>query len=158
MKKYVTSLVGACGEHYVAACLSGHGFVVAMPRAGVPGCDMFVGQEKGGKAVRIQVKTGTKATKVTREEGKIYLWSTSYSALNRNTDDLWYAFVWLNDWPHIEHQPEVFFVPAKRVLSYLRSALKIKDKWPYFWMKAKEAEKFRGEAGIKLMLKSLKNE
>jgi len=117
---------------------------------------MFVGKEKGGRAVRIQVKTGTQATKVTREEGKIYLWSTSYSALNRNTNDLWYAFVWINNWPHEPNHPEVFFVPAKRVLSYLRSAQKNNETWPYFWMKTKEAGKYRNSAGVKLMLKSLR--
>ena len=127
-----------------------------MPRAGVPGCDLFIGKEHGGRAVRIQVKTGTQATKTTKEEGKIYLWSTSYGALKRNTEDLWYAFVWINNWPVKNNHPEIFFVPAKRVITYLKGAKKIKDKWPYFWMKEKEAVKCRGEAGIKTMLKTLK--
>ena len=157
MKNELASgMVGACGEHYVAAWLTAHGFIAAIPRAGVPGCDLFVALERGGRALKIQVKTGRQASKTTREEGKIYLWSTAYGALKRKDHEYWYAFLWLNGWPAGPNHPEVFFVPAKRVISYLRGAKRIKDKWPFFWMKEREAEKFRGEVGLKLMSKTLR--
>lgn len=59
MKRSTTTLVGASGEHYVAAYLSGFQLIVAMPRAGIPGSDLFVSKEKGGHVLRVQVKTGT---------------------------------------------------------------------------------------------------
>src|SRR5208282_5221307 len=94
-----TLTIGACGEHYVAAYLSGCGLIVAMPRAGIPGSDLFVSQEKGGSTIRIQVKTGTQSVKSNKEEGKIYLWRTSLAAIERDDKYLWYAYVWLNSWP-----------------------------------------------------------
>ena len=99
MKKTSTAIIGACGEHYVAAYLSGHNLIVAMPRAGIPGFDLIVSNEKGGHSIRVQVKTGTQATRKTKDEGNIYLWSTSYAAIERDDKYLWYAYVWLNHWP-----------------------------------------------------------
>ena len=96
-------IIGACGEHYVASLLSGSGLVVAMPRAGIPGCDLLVSTAKAGRALRVQVKTGTQASKTTREEGKIYLWATGYAAIDRDDRYLWYAYVWLKEWPREEH-------------------------------------------------------
>jgi hypothetical protein len=69
MKKSATSLVGASGEHYVAAYLSGFQLIVPMPRAGIPGSDLFVSKEKGGHPLRVQVKTGTQATRRTKDVG-----------------------------------------------------------------------------------------
>ena len=119
MTKTATAIVGACGEHYVAAYLSGHKLIVAMPRAGVPGTDLFVSLERGGRALRMQVKTGTQATKKDRELGQIYLWQTSYSAMKRDDKHLWYAYVWLKGWPKEDNLPEVFFVPSKIVVDCL---------------------------------------
>ena len=110
MKKSTTALVGASGEHYVAAYLSGFQLIVAMPRAGIPGSDLFVSQEKGGHALRVQVKTGTQATRKTKEEGDIYLWATSYASIERDDKYLWYAYVYLNGWPNGQKLPEVIFV------------------------------------------------
>jgi hypothetical protein len=99
MAKQANTITGACGEHYVASYLSGFGLIVAMPRGGIPGCDLLVANETGGHAVRSQVKTGTQATRNTKEYGKIYLWSTSYKVIEKDDKHLWYAYVWLKDWP-----------------------------------------------------------
>lgn len=149
-------IIGASGEHYVAGYLSGIGLIVATPRAGIPGCDLLIATSKGGQAIRVQVKTGTQATKTKREEGKIYLWSTSYAAIERDDRNLWYAYVWLNGWPHAERMPEIFFVPSKHVVRCMKACRKNKEKWPYFWMYADEAKKFRGRMGLKQLLKALR--
>jgi hypothetical protein len=78
MKKTSTAIIGACGEHFVAAYLSGFQLTVAMPRGGIPGFDLLVTKEKSGHAIRIQVKTGTQSTRKTKKDGEIYLWSTPY--------------------------------------------------------------------------------
>ena len=103
--------VGACGEHYIAAYHSGHRLIVAMPRGGMPGFDLFVTRQNSGHAIRLQVKTGTQATKNYKGEGKIYLWSTSYSVIELNDPHLWYAYVWIKEWPRKDDIPEVFFLP-----------------------------------------------
>jgi hypothetical protein len=118
--KASTAIIGACGEHYVAGYLSGFHLIVAMPRAGIPGSDMFVSEVKGGRAIRLQVKTGTQATKRDKSAGPIYLWSTNYSAIERTDRDLWYAYVWLKGWPEADSLPEVFFVPSKAVVEWLK--------------------------------------
>ncbi len=157
MKKTATALVGASGEYYVAAYLSGFQLIVAMPRAGIPGADLFVSREKGGHALRVQVKTGTQATRKTKDEGEIYLWATSYAAIERNDKFLWYAYVYLNDWPNGEKLPEVFFVPSKIVVRCMRECRANKETWPYFWMRVKEASKYKGRAGLKALFNALRS-
>ena len=80
-KRRSTAIVGACGEHYVAGYLSGFDLIVAMPRGGIPGCDLLVTKEFKGHAVRMQVKTGTQARKNTRSDGEFYLWPTSFKVI-----------------------------------------------------------------------------
>lgn len=155
IKKTATAVVGASGEHYVAAYLSGSNVIVAMPRAGIPGCDLLVSNEKNGRAIRLQVKTGRQATRRTKVEGDIYLWATSYSAIERDDKHLWYAYVYLNGWPSGEKQPEVFFVPSKIVVTCMKECRANKDTWPYFWMLAKDAGKYRGNSGLKSLLRAL---
>jgi hypothetical protein len=157
MNRSATSLVGASGEHYVAAYLSGFQLIVAMPRAGIPGSDLFVSREKGGHALRVQVKTGTQATRRTKDEGDIYLWSTSYSAIERNDKYLWYAYVYLKGWPSGEDLPEVFFVPSCIVVRCMRECKKNKETWPYFWMRVIDANRYKGRAGLKALLHALQS-
>jgi hypothetical protein len=157
MKRSTTTLVGASGEHYVAAYLSGFQLIVALPRAGIPGSDLFVSKEKGGHILRVQVKTGTQATRKTKDEGEIYLWATSYAAIERDDRYLWYAYVYLNDWPTGEKPPEVFFVPSRIVVRCMKECRANKETWPYFWMRVKDANKYKGRAGLKALLDSLQS-
>lgn len=148
-KKPDNAILGACGEHYIAAYLSGCGLIVAMPRGGMPGFDLFVTREKSGHAIRIQVKTGTQATKNHKQLGPIYLWATSYKVIELNDPYLWYAYVWLKDWPNGEFTPEVFFVPSSIVVECMKRCKAEGDNtWPYFWLNQEEAEKYRGGIGL----------
>lgn len=157
MKKQSTAIKGACGEHYVAAYLSGISdfkLIVAMPRAGIPGLDLLVSNEKGGHAISIQVKTGTQATR--KDQGrKMYLWSTSYSAIDRDDRFLWYAYIWLKNWPIKDELPEVFFVLSKMVSDRIQECKEANESWPYFWMYEDEAQQYRGNSGFKLLMDAL---
>lgn len=153
--KSSTAITGACGEHYIAAYLSGYKLIVAIPRGGIPGSDLLVTREKGGHPMRVQVKTGTQSTRNDRHEGPIYLWGTSYAVIERNDRFLWYAYVWLNDWPNGEKLPEVFFVPSKKVISCMKGEQRDKAKLSYFWMRVRDAQKYKGHAGVKALLKAL---
>jgi hypothetical protein len=153
--KTSSAIKGACGEHYIAAYLSGHGLIVAMPRAGVPGCDLFVSKEKGGTALRVQVKTGTQATRKNRDVGPIYLWATSYAAIDRTEKNLWYAYLWLNGWPDEENSPEVFFVPSRIVVARMKECRENKETWPYFWMRVRDAQRYKGKSGLTALLRQL---
>src|SRR5688572_11968971 len=95
-----TTITGACGEHYVAAYLSGCDLIVALPRAGIAGSDLFISKERGGKPLRVQVKTArAEVLRKDKHVGRIYLWATSYEAIERSDEYLWYAYLWLNGWP-----------------------------------------------------------
>ncbi len=66
MAKADKAILAACGEHYVAAYLSRFQLIVALPRAGVPGCDLLVTNKKRGHAIRIQVKTSARSPRKQR--------------------------------------------------------------------------------------------
>lgn len=149
------AIKGSCGEHYIAAYLSGCGLIVAMPRGGMPGFDLFVTREKSGHAFRIQVKTGTQAIKNHKDLGSIYLWATSYKVIDLNDPYLWYAYVWLRDWPNGEKTPEVFFVPSSVVVACMKGCQADGDTWPYFWLHREEAEQYRGHRGLAPLLMAL---
>ena len=155
MAKRATTIVGACGEHYVAAYLSGFELIVALPRAGVPGCDMLVTNQDGGHAIRIQVKTGTQSKRKKRVGRDIYLWATSFAAMKKNDKHLWYAYVWLNGWPQGEQAPEIFFVPSDIVARVITECHDAKESWPFFWLHVDEAQNYKGQAGLKGLLDSL---
>ena len=166
MAKSSTAILGACGEHYVAAILSRKGLIVALPRAGVPSCDLLVTSEHGGLSISMQVKTGTQSTRNDKQEGPIYLWHTSFKAIERRDDHLWYAYVWINGWLDDAHkdenskedkemkQPEVFFVPSKIVASTMAKC-KEKNDGEFFWMKVADAEKYKGKNGLNAILDAL---
>ena len=141
-----TIFTGATGEFYVASYLSALGFVVGLPRAGVPATDLFVTTPKGGKAIAIQVKTGTTTLKKVKNK---YIWRMDKSKVPKDSL-IWYAFVYLpGAWPKDENKaPEVFFVPSKYVESVLENTVN-------FWMKKPEAEKYKGIAGADKLRKEI---
>ena len=154
MAKSSTAILSACGEHYVAAYLSRFQLIVALPRAGVPGCDLLVASEKGGPAIRVQVKTGTQSTRTDKLEGPIYLWHTSFKACELKDPNLWFAYVWINNWPQDGKQPEVFFVPSK-VVAATMTKCKADGDAEFFWMKVEDAAKYNGQNGLEPILKAL---
>jgi hypothetical protein len=152
--KTETTITAACGEYFVAAYLSGYELIVALPRAGVPGCDMLVTKTKGGFALRFQVKTGTSPRNKSRKWGEMYRWSTSCTV--HQHPHLWYAYVALNGWPRQKPSdgqiaiPEVFFVPSSVVAKVM--ADEAEASWSYFWLNVDKAEQYRGGEGMKSVL------
>jgi hypothetical protein len=161
----MSAIVGACGEHYVAAYLSGFELIVALPRAGVPGCDLLVTSKTSGPAIRLQVKTGTEPRVTAKPLGKIYRWSTSCSVIGLNDEHLWYAYValygWpqkkliLKGWPETDGAPEVFFVPASFVVERMKG--ETEASWSYFWLTFDEAQKYKGNRGVQAISDVLKS-
>lgn len=157
LPKRTSAIIGACGEHYVAAYLSGHGLLVALPRAGVKGSDLFVADVDSGRPLRIQVKTATQAYGKYKGE-MIYSWDTSFPSPQHCNSTTWYAYVWLNDWPEKPNQPEklnlpeVFFVPSTEVAACMekeRGSYANKKEWrTFFWMRAEEAVKYKNGNGL----------
>jgi hypothetical protein len=155
-----SGFVGACGEFYVAAYLSHAHYLVALPRAGIPGSDMFVSAVNRGHPIRLQVKAGTQPTKKDKIEGPIYLWSTPLSIIDAPPDNyLWFAFVSLDGWP--TKIPDVFFVPSADVIARMKlvkAEIETSPKtWPYFWLRKDEAEKYKGTSGLELLQMAMAN-
>ncbi|MCA9223709.1 MAG: hypothetical protein KDA71_25535 [Planctomycetales bacterium] len=159
IQKVTTANVGACGEFYVASLLSAHNLSVGLPRGGAARADLFVGKEAGGPALRIQVKTGTQATKNDKEVGPIYLWSTTKKAIDDVDRFFWYAYVWLNEWPNNDRIPKVFFLPSKVVSDCIQKEHQAYgDVWLYFWMRQSDAEQYLGTQGLMNMLRVLESD
>ena len=156
MMKRPPNLVGVTGEHYVAAFLSGRSLIVALPRGGNPGTDLFVAEPAGGPSLRIQVKTGKDAQSTSKKEGVTYYsWDTSYSVVNGCDPSLWFAYVWLNGWPGDEKLPEVFFVPSKIIADFMKANHTAASKRPFFWMNSTEALHYKGDKGLEEMRKAM---
>lgn len=159
MAKHNSQIIGASGEYFVAAYLSAMGLVVALPRGGIPSSDLIVTRGRGGRAITLQVKTGTQSHRVyTRKpENNDWLWDTSFKAMHLADESHWYAFVHLDDWPSQgDGYPEVLFVPSKKVAKFIRQ--QHDDGWqrPFFIMAEAEAELYRGLAGYRKLAKTLR--
>jgi hypothetical protein len=94
-----TAITGAAGEFYVASYLSALGFVVALPRGGVPSSDLLVTTPEGNNTISLQVKTATKPDNPHGKYGKYLTWGVSSKSKNDTGNSHWYAFVALYDWP-----------------------------------------------------------
>lgn len=152
------AVIGACGEHYIAAFLSRHQLVVALPRAGVKGSDLFVADADFGHPIRIQVKTGTDSRRTNKKQGIVfYEWHASFPTTQQCNESTWYAFVWLSDWPEKAVQPELFFVPSIDVAANMTETGQ-DSTTPYatFWMPEGKLSRYRGSDGLELMLRSMK--
>jgi phenolic acid decarboxylase len=85
------------------------------------------------------------------------LWSTSYAAIDRDDEYLWYAHVWLNDWPNKENHPEIFFVPSKTVVDCMKECRENNETWPYFWMTKEKAQEYKGLLRLHMLCDALGN-
>lgn len=158
MQKLPSSIIGAAGEHYVAAMLSCKGLVVALPRGGVPSTDLMVTQVVGGRAVSIQVKTGGTASfekKKRKPEESYYVWDTGFKAINLQNESHWYAYVYLNGWPFEHKLPKVFFVPSRIVAECMRKQQEEGQKRPFFWMYEHIAETYKDLIGCQKIIEHL---
>ncbi len=141
----------------MAAYFSGHKLLVAMPRAGVPGADIFISKLSDGPAVRVQVKTGTQSFRNSKTDGPIFLWWTSTKSTKNVSQYLWYAFVWLRQWPFSQVSPRIFVVPSAIVAQRVQACLDNNEK-PFFWFHETEAANFEGEAGLNKLVECLDQE
>lgn len=148
-----TSLIGTCGEHLVAAYLSGHELQVGLPRGGAKGSDLFVADEDMGRPLRVQVRTGSNFGMYKGE--LIYSWDTSCPTPEHCVDTTWYAYIYLNGWPNEPKLPEFFFVPSAKVLTCMQveeAANAGKPQWrTFFWMGVDDAAHHKNETGLKLL-------
>jgi hypothetical protein len=149
-----TTITGTCGEHYVAAYLAGHGLIVALPRAGMPGTDLFVADPAGGKPIRVQVKTATKAFG-TDKDGEFYSWDTSENVIEYHDESLWYAYASLDDWPKGPGIPKVFFIPSAVVVSRMKED-RGKRKRTVYWIFTKDSGEYEGTNGLARMREIMK--
>lgn len=97
--------------------------------------DLLVTIENGGKAISLQVKTGTTShmTYKRKPENNYWLWDTGFKAMKIDDDHHWYAYVYLSGWPSSQETPEVFYVPSSKVAQCIRDQHE-KEKRPFFWM------------------------
>lgn len=116
---------------------------------------LFVSDAAGGRAISLQVESARDATKRDKDEGKIYLWRMSVSAIERDDENLWYAFAPLKKRPSEEPLPKILFVPSKIVVKCLKRCKKDGDSWLYFWIRASQAKKYMGYEGVKPLIDSL---
>lgn len=132
-------LTGACGESYVAAYLTRKKLIVALPRAGTPGSDLFVAPVGNGRSIRIQVKTGTDSKRSPKwaDKKEIRLWRTSLDIIENQDEYHLFAYVWLKEWPEVEQLPEVFFIPSADVAERMKPEREELGKnpnyQPFFW-------------------------
>ena len=157
MKKSASAIIGACGEFFVASYLTGCGFIVALPRSGVPGLDMLVSNESGSVSFRVQVKTGREPFGKS-DKRPIHLWRTSYSVLENPSSSLLFAYVTLGDWPENDAAPDVLFVPNSNVQACLRQLQEEKSNFPCFWIFDDDADKYRGQNGLNTFTKQFVNQ
>jgi hypothetical protein len=145
-------IIASCGEYYVAAYLSGFDLIVALPRAGVPTCDMLVTSDLKGPAIKIQVKTGTQSKTTTKKKGDTwYEWPINEKVIEKEDE-----FLWLNDWPKKkENCPELFFVPSKAVASEVRKRLQEGKKWLFYCIEGDDIQNYMGRNGLESILETL---
>jgi len=143
-----TANIGTCGEHYTAAYLSAHRFIVAMQRAGIPNADLYVSTTHDRPAVRVKVKAGTDSFRKTKQDGPIYLWHASKQAVLRVDSFLWYAFVWLRGWPEKEQLPLILFVSSAIVSRQVKLCHDAGERL-FFWLPVDEASRYDAAAGLK---------
>jgi hypothetical protein len=126
----------AAGEHLVAAGLSGLGFAVGMPRAGLQGFDLLVSTPKPGDTWTIQVKTSSSAVRH-GSRGYFWEWPVGKHAADERSPSLWYVFVDLQGWPEQEKStPTLYLLPSKVVAGWTRSILR--KKWSRLWLRLGE--------------------
>jgi hypothetical protein len=138
-----TAIKGATGEFYVASFLSALGFVVALPRGGVPSSDLLVTNSNCSKAITIQVKTATKPLNNDKKYGygEYLSWSVSQKSKTIFGTSHWYAFVDISGWPENRNFAEIYFVPSKDVSSQLETDWNNKDSTRLFYSIFKQVNK-----------------
>jgi hypothetical protein len=134
-------ILGACGEYYVAAYLSGMGLTVTVTRGGTSAIDLMVTSGPCGNPHSIQVKSasGCHLGPQNKPGEQYWAWQVGDKAATIACAHYWYAFVSLEDWPQTEGSPspKVFFVESKFVAERVKSNIGSPE---WFWMSEEEAK------------------
>lgn len=128
-----TAIKGATGEFFVASYLSALGFVVALPRGGVPSSDLLVTNFNCSKTITLQVKTATKPLSTHGKYGKYLSWAVSNKSKNIQENSHWYAFVDLQGWPKGGNSPDIYFVSSRDVAALLETDWNKEDSTRLFY-------------------------
>lgn len=107
-----SQFIGAAGQHYVAYCLSARGIHAAITLGNVPDVDVLIAKPDGSKLLAIQVKTSRNAYRGNRYGKELCEWDVGAAAVNRFSNNLWYAFVDLRETEEPTWSPRVFLVPS----------------------------------------------
>ena len=140
MPKHPSAIIGAAGEHFVAARLAAMGYVVALTRGGSPAADLLVTTQKGTASASVQVKTSTWAGRWQKKDPakNHWEWPISKKAADRHGSKFLYALVDLQDWPDKTQPPQVFIVPSTLVAAWIQKTIDQKWSMNLFWIYDKD--------------------
>jgi len=92
-----SQFVGLAGQYYVAYALSVRHFHAAITMGNVPDVDVLVAKPDGSCLLSLQVKTARNAYRPKRYGHELREWDVSIHAPGQKQDNLWYAFVDLQE-------------------------------------------------------------
>jgi hypothetical protein len=115
-----SQFVGAAGQHYVAYCLSIRKIHAAITLGNVPDVDIVIAKPDGSVALSLQVKTSRWAYRPKRYGKELCEWDVGASSVNRFSDNLWYAFVDLQESEEPQLIPRVFPVASLWVGKFVK--------------------------------------
>jgi hypothetical protein len=118
MTKARAQFVGATGQYYVAYELSSRNIIANITIGNAPGVDILATDLAGLNSIAIQVKTSRNAWRNNRYGSAGCEWDVNASAVGRQSVNLWYAFVDLQE-NQDGYAPRTFIVPSKWVAEFV---------------------------------------
>ena len=118
-----SQFVGTAGQYYVAYCLSIREKHAVTTMGNAPDVDIIVAAPNGSKTLSIQVKTSRYAHRPNRYGYELREWDVGPSAPDLAHENLWYAFVDLQEEETQEThrwKPMVFLVPSRWVANFVQ--------------------------------------
>lgn len=119
MTQGASQFTGLAGEYYVSYCLAVRGYHASITIGNAPNVDVLVASADGKNLISIQVKTSRWAHRIKRYGYEVYEWDVGSSAIGRNGENIWYAFVDLQDHEG-KCEPQVFLVPSLWVSDFVK--------------------------------------
>ena len=115
-----SQLIGAAGQYYVGYKLSENRLCAAQTIGNAVGADILVCDDKGLETCSIQVKTSKNAYRANRYGCEGYEFDVGASVIGKQSPNLWYAFVNLQQQEDSSFKPQVFIVPSKWVAEFVK--------------------------------------
>lgn len=115
-----SQLIGAAGQYYVGYKLSENRLCAAQTVGNAVGADILVCDDKGLETCSIQVKTSKNAYRANRYGCEGYEFDVGASVIGKQSPNLWYAFVDLQQQEDASTNPKVFIVPSKWVAEFVK--------------------------------------